>query len=519
MYPHCKLEKTQAGIKQSGAREAFFGHRFEATDRPEDSEEGSFARWSVDGNRLTAQVDRLGLYPLFYHQTPDRVMVSTSPIELLAAGAPADVDERALSLFMHIGWYVGEDTPFKHIRAMPPGGLLTWDDGKFTLQSKKPAWKLANITWDEAVEKYIHVFRTAVQRRLRYCSERFIVPLSGGRDSRHIALELAEQKVLPDAFVTYNYNLGGIDADTRCAAGVAAAVGTKHIILPGTDAPFRDQLRVLGLTHLCADEHIQSIAMRDYCRAQGHQTLWDGLAGGVVSRKAAPQQKKQLRLAAAADWKGLAATMMEGHLMCLGSDARLDELLDFGPWKGRISYEMALDRAEEALREVADFPEPYTAFVFWTRGRRELALSPFGMLGNVPNVLCPYMDHDVIEFLGSLPSQLTASGPFHDEVIAKAFPHAKDLPYAGKEKQGYRRKGAVWYARAISEAVAALARLEGASAVPREVMAHAMLPLRPRARHLLPHRYYLKCLRLFQHPENASRFLRLIESLDGANPP
>ena len=50
---------------------------------------GLFAEWDFDGETLTARVDALGFYSLFYCEEPGAISVSSSPIQLIAEGRKA----------------------------------------------------------------------------------------------------------------------------------------------------------------------------------------------------------------------------------------------------------------------------------------------------------------------------------------------------------------------------------------------------------------------------------------------
>src|SRR5690606_31154041 len=85
--------------------------------------------WTWDGADLIACTDRFGFHPLFYAMDGSRVLVSHSLTRLLDEGAPRTLDHEALSVFLHLGWYLGEDTPFRHVKVLPPAGRLTWSAG------------------------------------------------------------------------------------------------------------------------------------------------------------------------------------------------------------------------------------------------------------------------------------------------------------------------------------------------------------------------------------------------------
>src|SRR5258706_13806379 len=86
-----------------------------------------WARWRWDGRAVTVETCRYGLRPLYYHAAPDRFLIAPSIATLLALGAPTELDAGAVAVYLRFENFLGEDTPFKHIRALPPAATLRWD--------------------------------------------------------------------------------------------------------------------------------------------------------------------------------------------------------------------------------------------------------------------------------------------------------------------------------------------------------------------------------------------------------
>src|SRR3954447_4279887 len=76
-YPFFRAVKADgaAGFTTSGVTSCRLGHRFETPGDPP-REQGAVGEGTWDGSRLTARVDRLGFYSLFYFETEREVMVS-----------------------------------------------------------------------------------------------------------------------------------------------------------------------------------------------------------------------------------------------------------------------------------------------------------------------------------------------------------------------------------------------------------------------------------------------------------
>ena len=90
---------------------------------------GLYSSWAWDGTTLEAETDPLGFSPLFYSAKGTDVRLSTSLLRLLAEGTDAALDDDAIGVFLRIGLFLGEETPFRHIRCLPPGGRLRWRAG------------------------------------------------------------------------------------------------------------------------------------------------------------------------------------------------------------------------------------------------------------------------------------------------------------------------------------------------------------------------------------------------------
>ena len=161
-----------------------------------------FARWAWDGERLIAANDRFGVQPLYYASEAGTLRISPSVGALLRSGASPALDDAALAVFVRIGFFVGEDTPFRAIRALPPGACAEWRAGRFEVRSDRAHPAPSTLGRDEAIDAFAQLFTRAVERRLQASASPIAVPLSGGHDSRHIVLALHALGRPPDRCVT-----------------------------------------------------------------------------------------------------------------------------------------------------------------------------------------------------------------------------------------------------------------------------------------------------------------------------
>ncbi len=229
--------------------------------------DGVFATWRWDGSTLLAGNDRYGLQPLFYAVDGDGIALSPSLPRLLLEGAPADLDDAALAVFLRTGYFVGEDTAFRSIRALPPNARLTWSGGKLRITGGLPLPLPREMTRDEAVDAYIPLFREAVRRRLPTGAPgapELVMPLSGGRDSRHILLELVALGCRPGFCLTVRHHLPRVDQDAQFAAELAEALGLPQVVLDQTEPRLLAEQRKNLRTSFCSDEGTAFLALGDY---------------------------------------------------------------------------------------------------------------------------------------------------------------------------------------------------------------------------------------------------------------
>lgn len=424
-------------------------------------DEGVFVEWSWDGRRLTIENDRYGQYPLFYCAQPDSICISPALARVVRENSQRRFDKAALGVFFRMGHFVGEDTPFEDVRFLPPNSVLTWENGRLDIQvrpfrSTPPA--SAGGSFDDAVEAYETLFARAIARRLPDHPD-FVVPISGGRDSRHILLELARQGAIPKQCVTVKYRPPATNEDTRIARLMAERLGIEHIEIDKPASFFHAELNDVRLTNYCGGGHgwAQPVAAALNGR---YRIAYDGLAGSVLS----------------------GGFMLAARKMELFRDGRFDELarliLQENHNEGTLRHvfsedfyrTLALDAAVERLvpelRRHADTPNPVLSFVFWNRTRRCVASIPFAVMHGVPVVHVPYLDHELFDFLFALDASMVENNRLHDATIRRAYPEFADVPYEDKKARAVFRPDEHHYYRDARKDLFAYLRT-----VPREARA------------------------------------------------
>jgi asparagine synthase (glutamine-hydrolysing) len=415
-FIHVRMSGDCATIE--GVSSCRLGHRITASGAAPG--EGIFAGWEWDGNRLTVFNDRYGFYPLYYFAGPAECAVSPSLSTLLSLGTDAELDYDALAVFLHLGHFLGDDTPFLAIRAVPPHVQFSWQGGKLEVVGDLTVAKPLDLDRSQAIDAYIEVFRHAIRRRIPDGNQ-FAVLLSGGRDSRHILLELVRNGAIPKFCLTMDIPPSHEDSDALVAARLAEVLGVPHIVLSAGDGGLWEEVEKNVKTNFCADEHAWMIPAAGYLRKRV-DTIYDGIGGDVLSAGLYMTQRR-LDLFDSGRLTELAEHLVGNRPIPPFLRSRL---------RSRVSREVAVARLTKELSKHTSAPNPFSAFVFWNRTRREIALSTYGILSEVGIVFSPYLDHAVFDLLAGLHGRMFVDHTFHTEAINRGFPSFALIPYSGK---------------------------------------------------------------------------------------
>ena len=410
--------------------------------------DGPSARWEWNGRTLSVDNDRHGVFPLFWHASNGMFAISPSVDALLQHGVPAVLDEAAMAVFLRAGHFIGDDTPFTTIRALPPAARLTWDGTAAFVSSgwSHPAPSAA--TRHELIDAFGDLVSKVVARQADSTLRPCVVPLSGGHDSRHIAFALQEHGV-PFSCVTVEPYPPAAADDVAIARIVATALGVDHLVLKQRAHRVRAEREKNALTHLCADEHAQLLPLRDRFLRRD-ELLFDGLAGDVLSQS---QRLDPALHRAFVD--GRFDLVADRVLLDAASiEPALDGLLTRAAAR-RFPRSAAISRVVTEAAQHAGAPNPIASFFFFNRMRREVALAPYGLLAPCP-VVTPFLDPAIVDLLMAAPFERVADRRLHTDALHRRYPQYADLPFDRK------RRGAAAPATTRRQAAALSARVAAA---------------------------------------------------------
>jgi len=169
--------------------------------------------------------------------------------------------------------------------------------------------------------------------------------------------------------------------------------------------------------------------MADYLQNKT-ETIYDGIAGDVLTeyKLIVPEHVEMFR---EGKIKELAKTLLN---FWEGEETIIKPFLTKEFYK-QVNYDLSLNYLMDELKRHQHAPNPLSSFYFWNRTRREISLISFTILGHIQNVYCPYLDHQLCQFLSSLSFDIIADATFHTETILKAYPEHAHIPF-----QPYRSK-------------------------------------------------------------------------------
>ncbi len=210
----------------------------------------AIAIWDARRKRLVLARDRFGIKPLYYRDV-DGELSFASELDALPKG---DLDLDALEAFLATNTVPTPLSIFREIRKLPPGHVLTWEDGKVALERFARPGPLPVRVDDEAelLEECRARLRDSVRAHL-VSDVPVGVLLSGGVDSGSLAALASEESSEPVRTFSIGFEEQSFDELTGARA-VSERYGTRHrelvlrpdaaLLLPALadafDEPFAD---------------------------------------------------------------------------------------------------------------------------------------------------------------------------------------------------------------------------------------------------------------------------------------
>lgn len=385
-----------------------------ATDR----RPGLLAGWSYKNHSLRLYTDRFGLLPLFYCRTESSITISDSIYEISSYHDVTVLDRDALSVFLRLGYYVGNDTPLEGIKVLPPSLDITLVSGDEAIDDVLHIVPAQSLRRDDAIDGYIELFQHSIRSRINHDTP-IDLPISGGRDSRHILFELLRQNKPPRQLVTIRKMNPHAGEDIKIAGALAQRFNLPHKIIPQKfGGALTLELEASQRQFRLCDEGAWMLPLFASLTKDAN-VIMDGFAGDTLSNDGMYDEVTFNCLKNG-------QTEKAAHRILRGK-AVLPFLAD--NLQTHFSYEQALERLTRELRRHTSAASPWKSYLFWNRTRREIALAPLLLSPSSLDIQFPYLHPDLVDFLLSLEGDEYGPAGLHDEVILKAYPEWADIPF------------------------------------------------------------------------------------------
>ncbi len=191
----------------------------------------AFALWDDRRQTLTCARDRFGEKPLYYAFGPAGEFLVASEIKaILASGLVEPIlNPEAVSHYLDRLYVHPSHTIYTNVHILPPAHVLRFQNGRLHVTRYwQPPDVLEGIGMEQAVERFRHLFDTAIRKQL-VADVPIGVLLSGGIDSSTVA---AAASRLQPGVRTFSFGFKeGVENELPFARGMAERCETSHFEL------------------------------------------------------------------------------------------------------------------------------------------------------------------------------------------------------------------------------------------------------------------------------------------------
>ncbi len=442
-----------------------------------------FAIWDQRRRRLFIARDRVGIKPLYYCQTLGTLYFASELKAILTDPAVSrEINPGALRQFFSFNYVPGEETMFKSIRKLPPGHYLVAEDGKVSIQRY---WDLsfnrarASRSFDEVVEELYGLLGSTVRDHM-IADVPVGVLLSGGVDSSAVLSYAVQGTTKKIKTFTVGFD-GDQVVDERPYARLAAErFGTEHYELTISADDFWDFLPRY-VWHMeepvCEPPAVALYYVSKLARGQV-KVLLSG-EGGDEAFAGYPNYPNMLQLDRLSRALGPLARLAGAATGLIGGLFGLERIQRYAAALGRPLAENYYSRSSDPtsffnrnagqlftpgflastandtaaatmaglLRPTRDWPlldqMLYADTKTWLPDDLLIKADKITMANSL-ELRVPLLDHQVLEFAASLPSDYKVRGRETKRALKAAF--AKELPteVINRKKAGFPVPYAGW---------------------------------------------------------------------------
>lgn len=436
----------------------------------------AFAIWDEKEQTLFAARDRFGEKPFFFFYGKERLAFASEIKALWPLGVKKELNESMLYNFFTIGYTSNPtdhtETFYHNVQSLPAAHYLTFSLAKNELQLF-PYWQVyidvdQKISEQDAIEKFTHLFSESIRKRLR-SDVPIGTSLSGGLDSSSIVAFCQNQQAAQYTHKCFTASFAGFEKDeTTYASLVAEQYKLQHFT---TTISEEEVPGLMEQVILQQDEPFSSSSVLaqykvfELAKQQGVTVLLDGqgadeiLAGyhkyykwywqelyraKKLNASGERQAAKTLGVTEYFGWKNKAAATLPEFAAAMQQSRKTKKAFQHPD----LNREFAFRNKRNLYYATPTHHHLNGALYFNTfvNGLEELLrLADRNSMAHSVEVRLPFLQHDLVEFLFTLPPHFKIHQGWTKWLLRKTVENRlpKEIVWR-KDKVGYEPPQKLW---------------------------------------------------------------------------
>ncbi|GEM_PF-3578886 len=411
----------------------------------------SFFIWDNLRKKAILVNDRYGMRPIYYmNDRNKKILLFSSELKAISKQRTFEkkIDWEAWNIFFRLGFLTGEDTFYKNIKVLPSGSVLYFYEDNLSIEnywSYNDISVAANQNLSTYIDDVTFLFKQSMKRRL-LPEKKIALFLSGGLDSRGIAIELKNNKIPFETFTTSKFT--SLDRDKNLASLIAQKMNVKNHFQELPDSFLDDiEWRKNYLLDYESDEHGWILPLLNQVPLD-FKINYDGIAQDTICDSLLFRDENYIYL-----------DMLESK--------KYEDFIYFWVYQKQFKFvkwskndnnnfnffcpnirkffsdEIFFDNLEKHLIKYEGSPNQFIFFQLDNRTRREISLAPFQLIVNKLESFCPYLDNDYFEYIISLPRFTKRNQTLRSKLINELNPNFcgyNESNYISKYSDVYKKK-------------------------------------------------------------------------------
>lgn len=437
----------------------------------------AFAFYDKETRKLLIARDRFGIKPVHYYADQDKLIFASEMKSILRYGIDRQLNPAALQTYFQLNYIPGPHSILEGCRKLLPGTYIEIVDGNWQVDTYFELGVEELSEEDNVVDTFSRLFEESVRDRL-VADVPVGTFLSGGLDSSAVTAMARKHKEDLSTF-----SIGFSDArffdESKYAETVAKKLGTNHHAVMLTTRDMYDALHsVLDyLDEPFADS--SALAVNILCReTRQHVTVAlsgdgaDELLGGYNKHEALwrmmhPGFREKAIGAFGPLWKIMPTSRSSGTGNLFRKAARFAEHYAKGRTERYVGLASFLDKAEvDRLLEDrfrtsgaldihinADFNSILDADLRLVLPNDMLTKVDMMSMAHSLEVRVPFLDHRLVAFVRSLPSDYKIRGAKRKILLKEAMKNVLPNSIIHRKKHGFEVPVLQWFRREMKDLI------------------------------------------------------------------